>query len=49
MAIKFKRDKEGHLVAIDEKTNKKLGIVSTMGDSVTKEPSKKTKNKPQIK
>ncbi len=37
MAIKFERDKNGKLIAIDDKTNKKVGSVVSMGDLITKE------------
>jgi hypothetical protein len=40
MAIKLERDKNGNVVAIDDKTNKKVGAVVTMGDLITEENKK---------
>jgi hypothetical protein len=40
MAIKFKRDKDGNVIAVDDK-GKKIGSVDTMGDNVKKEDDKK--------
>ena len=37
MAIKFERDEKGNLVAVDDKTNKKVGSVVTMGDLIKEE------------
>lgn len=35
MAVKFERAKDGTLIAIDTKTNKKIGEIATMGDYIT--------------
>lgn len=40
MAIKFKRDKDGNIIAVDDK-GKKIGNVSSMGDAI-KEQKKDT-------
>lgn len=40
MAITFKRDKQGNLVAVDGKGNE-IGKVDTMGDNIKKEPEEK--------
>lgn len=39
MAIKFERDKDGNLVAVDDK-GKKIGTIDTMGNNVKKEDNK---------
>ena len=37
MAIKFVRDEKGNLVAVDDKTGKEIGKMTTMGDELKKE------------
>lgn len=41
MAIKFERDKDGNVVAVDDK-GKRISSIDSMGDNVKKEDSKKT-------
>ena len=43
MAIKFERDKEGNLIAIDSETGKAIGNVTTMGDDIKQETTKNDK------
>ena len=48
MAIKFKRDKDGNLIAVDENNNQ-IGSVSTMGDLVGEAENKDNKTQPPEK
>lgn len=48
MAIKFKRDKNGNLIAVDENNNQ-IGSVSTMGDLVGEAEKKDNDTQPPEK
>lgn len=41
--IQFKRDKEGNLIAFDSETGKAIGNVTTMGDDIKQDTTKKDK------
>lgn len=41
--IKFERDSNGNLVAVDAETGKKIGTMSTMGDEIKEETPKDKK------
>lgn len=44
MAVKFERAKDGTLIAVDTKTNEKIGKIVTLGDCVNTKGTNNSKS-----